>query len=126
MARLERQTRSAPSPPLGGGLGGGGGGGDPLRLHPPPPPPRPPPKGGRGGGPRLRRVDPATLVWAVLIAALVFLVASPMVRLVAASFQDPDTGGFTFANYFEAYGRWRHIEAIVNSIELGTGVALLA
>ena len=77
-------------------------------------------------GRRLPFLDPAALVWALLIAALVFLVASPMVRLVAASFQDPQTGAFTFANYFEAYGRWRHIEAIVNSIELGTGVALLA
>ena len=75
---------------------------------------------------RLPFLDPAALVWALLIAALVFLVASPMVRLVAASFQDPQTGAFTVANYFEAYGRWRHIEAIVNSIELGTGVALLA
>ena len=77
-------------------------------------------------GRRAPFLDPATLVWALLIAALVFLVASPMVRLVAASFQDPQTGAFTVANYFEAYGRWRHIEAIVNSIELGTGVALLA
>jgi iron(III) transport system permease protein len=75
---------------------------------------------------RLRRVEPGTLVWVLLIAVLVFLVASPMLRLIAASFQTPETGGFTLANYFEAYGRWRHIEAILNSIELGTGVAMLA
>jgi len=65
-------------------------------------------------------------LWLVLIAVLVFLIASPMVRLVIASFQEPDTGRFTFANYVEAYGSVRHLRAVLNSLELGLGVALLA
>ena len=37
-----------------------------------------------------------------------------------------DTGNFTFANYRVAYGNVRHLQALVNSLELGIGVALLA
>jgi iron(III) transport system permease protein len=65
-------------------------------------------------------------LWLLLIAALVFLVASPMLRLVVASFQEPESGRFTLANYAQAYGRLSHLRAILNSLELGTGVALLA
>ena len=65
-------------------------------------------------------------LWLVLIAVLVFLIASPMVRLVIASFQEPDTGRLTLANYIEAYGSLRHLRAVANSLELGLGVALLA
>ena len=65
-------------------------------------------------------------LWLVLIAVLVFLIASPMVRLVIASFQEPDTGRLTLANYVEAYGSLRHLRAVLNSLELGLGVALLA
>jgi iron(III) transport system permease protein len=66
------------------------------------------------------------LLWLLLIAVLVFLVASPMVRLVVSSFQEAETGRFTLANYAQAYGRLRHLQAILNSLELGIGVALLA
>jgi len=45
---------------------------------------------------------------------------------VLASFQEPESGRFTLANYAEAYGRLPHLRAILNSLELGTGVALLA
>jgi iron(III) transport system permease protein len=65
-------------------------------------------------------------LWLLLIAALVFLVASPMLRLAVASFQEPESGRFTLANYAQAYGRLSHLRAILNSLELGTGVALLA
>ncbi len=65
-------------------------------------------------------------LWLLLIAVLVFLVASPMLRLVVASFQEPESGRFTLANYAQAYGRLSHLRAILNSLELGTGVALLA
>jgi iron(III) transport system permease protein len=75
---------------------------------------------------RLRFVEPGMALWLLLIAALVFLVASPMLRLVVASFQEPDSGRFTLANYAQAYGRLSHLRAILNSLELGTGVALLA
>jgi iron(III) transport system permease protein len=75
---------------------------------------------------RARFAEPGMAVWLILIAALVFLVASPMLRLVLASFQDPDSGRLTLANYAQAYGRLPHLRAILNSLELGTGVALLA
>ena len=81
----------------------------------------------RGGfARRLAFLEPSMALWLVLIAVLVFLIASPMVRLVIASFQEPDTGRFTFANYIEAYGSLRHLRAVLNSLELGVGVALLA
>jgi iron(III) transport system permease protein len=90
-------------------------------------PPRPtPPHKGEGSGGRLRFVEPGMALWLLLIAALVFLVASPMLRLVVASFQEPESGRFTLANYAQAYGRLSHLRAILNSLELGTGVALLA
>jgi iron(III) transport system permease protein len=75
---------------------------------------------------RTRFAEPGMALWLILIAALVFLVASPMLRLVLASFQDPESGRLTLANYAQAYGRLPHLRAILNSLELGTGVALLA
>jgi iron(III) transport system permease protein len=75
---------------------------------------------------RLAFLEPSMALWLVLIAVLVFLIASPMVRLVIASFQEPETGRFTLANYVEAYGSLRHLRAVANSLELGLGVALLA
>ena len=81
----------------------------------------------RGGlGRRLAFLEPSMALWLVLIAVLVFLIASPMVRLVIASFQEPDTGRLTLANYIEAYGSLRHLRAVLNSLELGLGVAMLA
>jgi iron(III) transport system permease protein len=81
----------------------------------------------RGGfARRLAFLEPSMALWLVLIAVLIFLIASPMVRLVIASFQDPDTGGFTVANYLSAYGSVRHLRAVLNSLELGLGVAMLA
>src|SRR5262249_46017598 len=75
---------------------------------------------------RLHRADPSMLLWFAMIAVLVFLVASPMVRLVVSSFQEPETGRLTLANYGEAYGSLRQLQALLNSLELGIGVALLA
>lgn len=75
---------------------------------------------------RIRLLEPSMILWIVLIAVLVFLVASPTVRLVISSFQEAETGRFTLANYAEAYGRPRHLQALVNSLHLGVGVALLA
>src|ERR1700719_172081 len=82
---------------------------------------------GRGAfGRRIAFLEPSMALWLVLVAVLVFLVASPVVRLVVSSFQEPETGRFTFANYAEAYGSVRHLRAVLNSLELGLGVALLA
>ena len=75
---------------------------------------------------RLRLVEPSMILWVLLIAVLVFLVASPAVRLVTASFQEAETGRLTLANYVEAYGRARHLQALFNSLQLGVGVAVLA
>jgi len=81
--------------------------------------------GARASG-MLRRLDPSMALWIVMIALLIFLVASPTVRLVVASFQEPETGRLTLANYHTAYVNWRHLAALGNSLELGVGVAILA
>jgi iron(III) transport system permease protein len=65
---------------------------------------------------RIRLLEPSMILWIVLIAVLVFLVASPIVRLVVSSFQEAETGRLTLANYAEAYGRPRHLQALVNSL----------
>src|SRR3954453_5652434 len=61
-----------------------------------------------------------------MIDNLVFLILSPMVRLVISSFQEPETGRLTLANYVEAYGHARHLQALWNTLVLGIGVSLLA
>jgi iron(III) transport system permease protein len=66
------------------------------------------------------------ILWIAMIAILVFLIASPMVRLVVSSFQDPETGRLTLHNYIEAYGRARHLQALWNTLVFGSGVAVLA
>src|SRR5947209_14606410 len=75
---------------------------------------------------RHRLADPSMILWIAMIAILVFLILSPMVRLVVSSFQDPETGRLTLANYVEAYGRARHLQALWNTLEFGAGVAVLA
>jgi iron(III) transport system permease protein len=75
---------------------------------------------------RLRLVDPGMIVWLLLITVLVFLIASPMVRLVVSSFQEPETHRLTLDNYVEAYGRARHLQALWNTLQFGAGVAVLA
>src|SRR3954463_12960811 len=75
---------------------------------------------------RRRLLEPSMLLWILLIGILVVLVASPLVRLIMSSFQEAETGSFTLANYAEAYGRVRHVQALLNSLELGAGVAILA
>src|SRR5438874_11969748 len=75
---------------------------------------------------RFRLADPSMILWLAMIAILVFLVASPMVRLVISSFQEPETGRLTLSNYAEAYGRARHLQALWNTLEFGAGVAVLA
>src|SRR5437667_5434612 len=75
---------------------------------------------------RLSRFEPSMLLWLSMSAVLVFLVASPMVRLVVSSFQEAEAGRLTLANSVEAYGSLRQLQALLNSLELGIGVALLA
>jgi iron(III) transport system permease protein len=75
---------------------------------------------------RLRIIDPGMIIWLALIVVLVFLIASPMVRLVISSFQEPETHRLTLDNYVEAYGRARHLQALWNTLQFGAGVAALA
>src|SRR5256885_7347960 len=75
---------------------------------------------------RFRLADPSMILWLAMIAILVFLVASPMVRLVVSSFQEPETGRLTLPDYVEAYGRARHLQALLDKPEFGAGVAGLA
>ena len=56
---------------------------------------------------------------------LLLLVVNPLARLLWASFQHPETGALTVDNYAAAYGRWRYIEALVNSVVIGLAVAAL-
>lgn len=68
---------------------------------------------------RFRLLEPIMLLWVVLIAALLVLVAAPLVKMLLISFEMQDTGEFTFENYLTAYGRQRYIDALRNSLVLG-------
>jgi iron(III) transport system permease protein len=74
---------------------------------------------------RWRHLDRSIVLWALLIGVLLVLVVNPLARLLLASFQSADTGSLTLANYLTAYGRWRYIEALGNSLVLGLCVAVL-
>jgi iron(III) transport system permease protein len=80
----------------------------------------------RGRLGRLRRFEPATLLWLLAAAGLLFLVATPMVRLLISSLQATDTGAFTFDNYISAYGRARNLEALGNSLLYAVQVTVLS
>ncbi|HEX2215900.1 MAG TPA: iron ABC transporter permease, partial [Xanthobacteraceae bacterium] len=75
---------------------------------------------------RMRILEPSMLLWLLMIAILIFLIASPLVRLVIASYQEVDTGRATLENYREAYGSFRHLLALWHSLQLGVGVAVLS
>jgi iron(III) transport system permease protein len=75
---------------------------------------------------RLRYLEPSTLLWILLVAILLFLVAVPIGKLLIVSFEKQGSGGFTLDNYFTAYGRARYLGALGNSLMLGTGAAALA
>jgi iron(III) transport system permease protein len=74
---------------------------------------------------RWRHLDKSGWIWLVVVAVLLVLVVNPLVRLLVVSFQQTDTGAFTFANYIAAYSRSRYVEALVNSLVLGTAAATL-
>lgn len=75
-------------------------------------------------GTRWLNADRSFWIWALVIAILLVLVVNPLARLLIVSFQD-SSGGFTLANYAAAYGRTRHIDALVNSLILGISAASL-
>ena len=69
------------------------------------------------------RLDRSALLWALLIGVLLVLVVNPLARLVWTSFQQAETGALTLDNYATAYGRWRNVEALLNSLVVGLSVA---
>jgi iron(III) transport system permease protein len=75
---------------------------------------------------RLRYLEPSNLIWLVLVLVLLFLVAVPIGKLLIVSFEQQGTGAFTFRNYAQAYGRIRYLEALGNSLMLGTASAMLS
>lgn len=75
---------------------------------------------------RLRRFEPASLLWLTAVAALAFLVVAPVARLLISSFQSTDTGAFTFANYAIAWGHKRELVALGNSLRYAVEVMLLS
>jgi iron(III) transport system permease protein len=76
--------------------------------------------------PRAGRWDPTWLLWIAIIVVLLVLVVSPFFYLVLTSFQAEKTGAFTLSNYATAWGRARYVDALVNSLKLGAGAAILA
>src|SRR6266478_81186 len=74
---------------------------------------------------RCLHFDTCLFLWTFMIAELMLLVINPLARLLWSSFQDADTGALTLANYAAAYGRWRYIEALINSVVIGLAVAAL-
>ena len=86
---------------------------------------RPDTKGGFSTTVRWRHLDKSIFLWLVLAGVLLALVVNPLVRLLWVSFQDGATGGFTLGNYLTAYGRWRYLEALVNSLVIGLAVGVL-
>ena len=76
-------------------------------------------------GQRWRHLDKSAWLWLLAIAVLLFLVVNPLFRLLLVSFQQPETGAFTFANYIAAYSRSRYIGALGNSLILGVSAATL-
>jgi iron(III) transport system permease protein len=75
---------------------------------------------------RLRRLQPATLIFAVAVAVLVILIVAPIARLLVSSFQAPGTGAFTFGNYVTAWGHTRDLVAVGNSLRYALEVTILS
>ncbi len=74
---------------------------------------------------RWRHLDKSAWVWLLAVGILLFLVVNPLFRLLLVSFEQGDTGAFTFANYVAAYSRSRYVEALLNSLILGVSAATL-
>jgi len=72
-----------------------------------------------------RRLQPANLLWLLLVAILVILIVAPMSKLVIMSFTDGKLGGWTLHNYVEAYGNPRHVTALTNTLKMGAAVVVL-
>jgi iron(III) transport system permease protein len=74
----------------------------------------------------LQRLQPSSLLWVLLAVILGVLVIAPVGMLVIKSFTGPASGGFTFQNYIDAYGKARHVQALLNTLYMGGAVVILA
>lgn len=72
-----------------------------------------------------RFADPSAWLFGALIVLLLLLVANPIARLVWDSFHATD-GSLSFSSYVAALGRGRHLQALLNSLYLGTAVTGMA
>ena len=72
-----------------------------------------------------RLADPALWLFAILIAALVLLVANPILRLAWASLHTAQ-GDWSLQSYAAALGSSRNLQALLNSLYLGAAVTVLA
>jgi iron(III) transport system permease protein len=72
-----------------------------------------------------RFADPALWLFAILIAALVLLVANPILRLGWDSFHTAQ-GDWSLQSYASALGSSRNLQALLNSLYLGAAVTVLA
>ena len=77
------------------------------------------------GGARTRGFDWTLLVWLLFAAILIVIVVNPIFRLVWESVST-DAGGLTLENYVKAYSRSRYWQALLNTVMMGAGTALLA
>ena len=75
---------------------------------------------------RLKMLEPVALLWVILVAGLIFLVAAPLLKMILISFEEQDTGDFTLMNYATAYGRQRYLDALRNSLLLGLLTAVIS
>lgn len=69
--------------------------------------------------------DPSIWLFGVLIALLILLVANPVLRLVWDSFHTAQ-GDWSLQSYVQALGRSRNLQALLNSLYLGTAVTAIA
>ena len=70
-------------------------------------------------------MDRSRLIWLLFVVVLLVLVVNPLARLFWVSLQDPQSGALTLANYLTAFGRWRYVEALLNSLLVGLAVGVL-
>lgn len=72
-----------------------------------------------------RTFDWTMLVWLAFAAILAVIVINPILRLVLASLE-AEGGGFTLEHYLKAYSRQRYWQALINTVFMGAGTALLS
>ncbi len=73
-----------------------------------------------------RSFDPMVILWIILVLLLMFLVINPLIRLIIDSFRQVGGTDFTLANYVAAFGRARHIQAVINTLWMASFASLIA